>query len=172
MDILKAIINRRSIRRYSGADVAENEVEILLKAAMYAPSAANKRPWHFVVFRRMETIDEIVAEHPNAVMLREASVGILVCWDEKLQHDSGYGPVDCAAATQNILLAAHGLGLGAVWVGIYPRDHRIEALQRIFELPGHIKPFSVVSVGHPAEKKPVPDRFDRKRIHSEKWQSG
>ena len=171
MEVLEAIINRRSIRRYTGEDVSENEVETLLKAAMYAPSAVNKRPWHFIIFRNKATIDEIVAVHPNAGMLRQASVGILICWDERLQHDEGYGPVDCAAATQNILLAAHGLGLGAVWVGIYPRVHRIEALHRIFELPEHVKPFSVVSVGRPAEKKPVPDRFDRKRIHPEKWQS-
>lgn len=171
MDILEAILNRRSIRKYSGEEVADNEVETLLKAAMYAPSAVNKQPWHFIVFRNRETINEIVAIHPNASMLREASVAILVCWDEQLQHDTGYGPVDCAAATQNILLAAHGLGLGAVWVGVYPRVHRIEALHRIFELPGHIKPFSVISIGHPAERKPFPERYDRKKIHIEKWPS-
>lgn len=171
MEVLEAIFNRRSIRRYSGADITESEVEILLKAAMYAPSAVNKRPWHFIVFRDRETINAIVEVHPNAGMLREASVAILVCWDERLQHDTGYGPVDCAAATQNLLLAAHGIGLGAVWVGVYPRTHRIEALHRIFELPVHVKPFSVISLGRPAEKKTLPDRFDRSKIHIEKWHS-
>jgi nitroreductase len=171
MEVLKAIFTRRSIRRYSGAKVAEESVETLLKAAMFAPSAVNKQPWHFIVFRNRKTIDEIVAVHPNAIMLREASLAILVCWDEKLQHDVGFGPVECAAATQNILLAAHGLGLGAVWVGIYPRVHRMDALHKIFELPGHVRPFSVISIGHPAEKKHDPERFDRKKIHSEKWHS-
>lgn len=169
MDTLEAIYSRRSIRKYTGDRIEEKLIEILLKTAMYAPSAVNKQPWHFVVFRNKNTIKEIIEVHPNAKMLQQADAAILVCWDEHLQHDVGYGPIDCAAATQNILLAAHSLGLGAVWVGIYPRIHRIEALHKIFGLPGHIKPFSVVSLGYPAEVKPVPERFDQKKIHFEKW---
>ncbi|MBN2480305.1 MAG: nitroreductase family protein [Bacteroidales bacterium] len=171
MDVFEAIFGRRSIRRYTGGTVTDDDIETLLKAAMYAPSAVNKQPWHFIVFRDEKTMREIIAVHPNSEMLDQADVAILVCWDEHLQHDSGFGPVDCAAATQNILLAAHGLGLGAVWVGIYPRIHRIEALHKIFELPEHVKPFSVISLGHPAEQKPFPDRFDQKKVHSEKWQT-
>ncbi len=170
MDVFEAIFGRRSIRRYTDEKITEDEIKILLKAAMYAPSAVDKRPWHFIVFRDKQTMQQIVAAHPNAKMLNQADTAILVCWDELLQHDTGYGPVDCAAATQNILLAAHGLGLGAVWVGIYPRIHRIEALHKIFNLPDHVKPFSVISLGHPAEQKPFPDRFNEKRIHAEKWQ--
>ncbi|MBN1159234.1 MAG: nitroreductase family protein [Bacteroidales bacterium] len=169
MDVFEAIFGRRSVRSYTEETVTDDEIEILLKAAMYAPSAVNRQPWHLIVFRNGKTIREIINVHPNAKMLEKADVAILVCWDENLQHDAGYGPVDCAAATQNVLLAAHGLGLGAVWVGVYPRIRRIEALHKIFELPEHIKPFSVISLGHPAEKKAFPDRFDPKRVHYEKW---
>ena len=141
----------------------------MLKAAMYAPSAVNKQPWHFIVFRDQHTIQQIVDVHPNASMLLRAGLGILVCWDENRQHDAGYGPVDCSAATQNILLAAHGLGLGAVWIGIYPRQQRMEAIQRLFNLPGHIRGFSIIALGYPAERKSKPERFDKNKIHFEKW---
>jgi nitroreductase len=169
MDILEAIITRRSIRKYADKPVTDEMIEKLLKAAMYAPSAVNKQPWHFVVFRNPETMLQVMRVHPNAAMLKDAGAAILVCWDENLQHDAGYGPVDCAAATQNILLAAHGIGLGAVWVGIYPRPHRIESIHQIFHLPAHVKPFAIVSIGYPAEKKAIPERFIRTRIHLEKW---
>jgi len=169
MEAMEAILTRRSIRKYSGKSVSGEQVELLLKAAMYAPSAVNKQPWHFLVFRDEEIKKNIVAFHPNASMLLAADTGILVCYDENLQHDAGYGPVDCSAATQNILLAAHAAGLGAVWVGIYPRQNRIESIHKMFSLPPEIKPFSIVSLGYPDEKKSFPERFNRARIHHEKW---
>jgi nitroreductase len=169
MEAMEAIFARRSIRKYSGESISDEQVELLLKAAMYAPSAVNKQPWHFVVFRDAETKKNIVAFHPNASMLVGADTGILVCYDENLQHDAGYGPVDCGAATQNILLAAQASGLGAVWVGIYPRQNRIESIHKLFSLPSNIKPFSIVSLGYPGEKKSFPERFNRERIHYEKW---
>jgi nitroreductase len=114
-------------------------------------------------------MQQIIAVHPNASMLLQADAGILVCWDEQRQHDLGYGPVDCSAATQNILLAAHSMGLGAVWVGIYPRPQRMEAVSRIFSLPSHIHGFAIIALGFPAEKKSLPNRFDKHKIHLEKW---
>jgi nitroreductase len=102
-------------------------------------------------------------------MLAEAQTAILVCYDVNLQHDEGYGPVDCSNATQNMLLAAHALGLGACWVGIYPRIKRMEALHSIFELPLNVKAFSVIALGYPAEKKPMAERYKPERIHFEKW---
>jgi nitroreductase len=169
MDVIEAILNRRSIRKYTGEKVTDTQIEILLKAGMYAPSAVNKQPWHFIVFRNRKIINEITKIHPNSRMLEESDVAILVCWDENLQHDTGYGPVDCSAVTQNILLAAHGIGLGAVWVGLYPREHRIERVHKLFKLPEHVKPFSIISIGHPAENKEFPDRYKKERIHYEKW---
>jgi nitroreductase len=169
MDALEAIFNRRSIRQYTAAVITDATVETLLRAAMYAPSAVNKQPWHFIVFRDGEIKERIIAFHSSASMLREASAAILVCWDENLQHDTGYGPIDCAAATQNILLAAYSLGLGSVWVGIYPRIKRMESVHSLFKLPEHIKPFSIISLGYPAENKSTPMRFRKDRIHIEKW---
>ncbi|MFO7657853.1 MAG: nitroreductase family protein [Bacteroidales bacterium] len=169
MDVIEAIINRRSIRNYTGQQVTAEQVEVILRAAMYAPSAVNKQPWHFIVFRDKKIREEIIEFHPNAWMLKNASLGILVCYDENLQHDSGYGEVDCGAATQNILLAAHGIGLGAVWIGIYPRQQRISAIHQLFKLPSNIKPFSVIAVGYPNEKKTFPERYQQERIHYESW---
>jgi nitroreductase len=169
MEVLEAILNRRSIRQYSNQPVTDEQVMVLLKSAMYAPSAVNKQPWHFIVFRDKSIIRSITEKHPNASMLSQSSAAILVCWDEHLQHDTGYGPVDCAAATQNILLTAYSMGIGSVWVGLYPRQQRMEFTSEIFNLPSHIKAFCIVSLGYAAEKKMQPQRFKRERIHYEKW---
>jgi nitroreductase len=169
MDTIEAILSRRSIRKYTTANITDEQINIILKAAMYAPSAVNKQPWHFVVFRNCNSIKQIIEVHPNASMLAGASAAIMLCFDEHLQHDAGYGPVDCAAAMQNMLLAAHDMGLGSVWVGLYPRANRMEAVQRIFSLPEHVKGFAIVSLGYPAETKGQPDRFNQARIHHEKW---
>jgi nitroreductase len=169
MEVLEAIFNRRSIRQYTDRPVGDDVIESLLKAAMYAPSAVNKQPWHYIVFRDREMMEKIIQFHQNASMLRQAAAAILVCWDEELQHDTGYGPVDCSAATQNILLAAYGLGLGSVWVGLYPRIQRMESIHALFGLSQNIRPFSIVSLGYPAEEKKMPIRFKSDRIHFEKW---
>lgn len=169
MNLFDAIYNRRSIRQYTAEIVSPDQITDVIRAAMYAPSAVNKQPWHFIVFRDASLIKGITEMHPNASMLMQASAGILVCWDDKLQHDTGYGPVDCAAATQNILLAAHGLGIGSVWIGIYPRQPRMEMVRKLFNLPVGIHGFSIVSLGFPAETKVKPERFNPHRIHYEKW---
>lgn len=169
MDVIDAILTRRSIRKYTGQMVSDQQVEIILKAAMYAPSAVNKQPWHFIVFRNKLIAEKIAEFHPNSYMLREASMGILVCFDEKLQHDIGYGELDCSAATQNILLASHGIGLGAVWIGIVPRKNRIASVKKVFNLPVNIIPFALVAVGYPNEKRANPERFRKDRIHFENW---
>ena len=169
MDVIEAILTRRSIRKYTSQPVSDEQTEILLKSAMYAPSAVNKQPWHFLVFRNKTISKKIAAFHPNAQMLKDASLGILVCFDEKLQHDTGYGELDCSAATQNILLAAHGIGLGAVWIGIFPRKGRMESIKKLFSLPLNIIPFALIAVGYPDERKVNPVRYRTDRIHCEKW---
>jgi nitroreductase len=169
MDVIEAILTRRSIRKYTGQTVTDEQLEILLKAAMYAPSAVNKQPWHFIIFRNKSVAKKIAEFHPNSYMLKKASLGILVCFDEKLQHDYGYGELDCSAATQNILLAAHGIGLGAVWIGIIPRENRVTSVKKVFDLPVNIIPFALVAVGYPNEIKSSPERYKKDRIHYEKW---
>jgi len=144
-------------------------VDKILHAAMYAPSAVNKQPWHFIVFEDVDLRKAIMKFHKSAGMLVEAQKCILVCYDENLQHDAGYGIIDCSTATQNILLAAHASGLGACWVGICPRQERAAAFHELFRLPENIKPFALVSLGFPAETKKTPDRVRPERIHIGKW---
>ncbi len=117
MEVIEAILTRRSIRKYSREKITDNQIEIILKAAMYAPSAMNQQPWHFIVIDNREKLNRIMEVHPYSNMLKEAGLAILVCGDERLQLSKGYWVVDCGAATQNLLLAAHGIGLGAVWLG-------------------------------------------------------
>ncbi len=167
--VIDAILKRRSIRRYRGEPVDKSKINELLTAGMYAPSARNQQPWHFLVIEDRELLKRIMEVHPYASMLSGAALAILVLGDETLEITRGYWPVDCAAATQNILLAAHALGLGAVWLGVYPREERQKAIREIFVLPSHIHPFSLVSVGYPAEDKPVPVRFKEDRIRWNKW---
>lgn len=169
MNILDVIIHRRSIRRYTGEPIEWDLLMQLVKAGMYAPSAVNKQPWHFIIITERDWMHKIADVHPHAAMLRHAAAAIVVLGDEHLAHTPDYWPVDCAAATQNILLAAHGLGLGAVWLGLHPREERKAAISRLFQLPDHVKPFSVVSLGYPAEKFPVPDRFKPERVHKNGW---
>ena len=158
--VIDAILKRRSIRRYSGKDVDKSDVELLLKAGMYAPSARNEQPWHFLVIDDRALLSRLNEIHPYASMLPGAELAILVLGDTHLELSRGYWPVDCAAATQNILLAAHALGLGAVWLGVYPREERQNGIRALFDLPEHVQPFSIISVGHPAERKPFPERFN------------
>ena len=170
MELFEAIFNRRSIRRYTKNKIDDNTLTEIVRAGMYAPSAVNKQPWHFIIFRSQEVIHKLMQVHPNASMLLNANAAILICYDQKLEHDNGYGPIDCSAATQNILLAAHGLSLGACWIGIYPREERIQTLHKAFDLPEHVIPFAVISVGYPGEEKSKPERFIKNRIHFEKWE--
>jgi nitroreductase len=167
--VIDALLKRRSIRRYSNKPVDKSEIRLMLKAGMYAPSARNEQPWHFIVIDDRGILDKIRKVHPYASMLSGAALAILVCGDENLELSKGYWPVDCSAATQNILLAAYDLGLGAVWLGVYPRQERQSAINKIFELPSNVQAFSLISIGHPAEEKGVPDRFKEDRIRWNEW---
>lgn len=163
------IIGRRSIRRYKNQKINTQDIKAIIHMAMYAPSAVNKRPWHFIVIEEDKLKNKIMEINPNAKMLKNASHAILICGDEKLQHDDNYWTADCGAATQNILLGAHSLGIGSCWIGIYPRKQRMEAVSELFNLPTHIKIFSIVSLGYADEEKSLPNRIDPEKIHWGKW---
>jgi nitroreductase len=169
VDAQEAILTRRSIRKYGGEAVTEEEVRALLKAAMAAPSASNEQPWQFVVITARETLDQIPTFHEYSQMLYEAPLAVLVCGDMRLKRYEGFWVQDCAAATQNLLLAAHALGLGAVWIGVYPVEGLIARLRKLLELPPEITPFALVAVGRPDEEKPPADRYDEERVHRERW---
>ena len=169
MDLFEAIYDRRSIRRYEDQPVPEETLETLLRAAMAAPSAGNARPWAFVAVTGREMLGRIPEIHPHAKMAASAAAAVLICGEPGREKYPGNWPQDCAAATQNLLLAAHGSGLGAVWCGVWPNAERMEAFRRLFELPEGIEPHALVCIGHPAEKKTRPDRFEPDRIHRDRW---
>lgn len=169
MDLWEAILTRRSIRKFKSTPIPDELIEKILRAGMQAPSARNKQPWHFIVVKNREMLDKISVVHPYAYMLKEAPLGILICGDPKIEITIEYIVQDCSAATQNMLLAAHNFGLGAVWLGIYPREPRIKALRELLEIPDHIIPIAMIAVGYPDEKKLPENRFKPERIHYEKW---
>jgi len=168
MDVMEAILTRRSVRSYTTEAVSDEAIDQLLKAAMSAPTAASQ-PWHFIVIRDRSILTGIPAFHPHAEMLKQAQVGIAVCGDPTWGSLRDRWPLDCAAATENILIAANAMGLGAVWVGIYPVDERIQGLRKLLRIPEPVVPLCVVSLGHPAEKKKPPNRFRQDRIHQDRW---
>lgn len=169
MEAMEAILTRRSIRRYTGEPVPKKMTQELLEAAMSAPSASNEQPWHFVIIDERQILDEIPKYHPYSSMLREAPLAIAVCGDLKREIMKGYWIQDCSAATENILIAAQAKGLGAVWLGVFPREERALAIQKLLGLPEYIIPLCLVSIGYPAEKKSRANRYDPSRIHYNRW---
>lgn len=169
MDVLNAILTRRSIRKFTGESIKEEDLNILLKSGFQAPSAHNYQPWHFVVVRDENIIDRIVEFHPYAKMLPKAGCGIIVCGDEEKQPNRGFLVEDCSAAIQNMLLAAHGIGLGAVWCGIYSVDKLVDSAKDVLGLPENIIPIGMVVVGVKDEEKEPTDRYDVNKIHYNGW---
>jgi nitroreductase len=171
MEAMEAILSRRSIRRYMPDPLPEEAIRRVLEAGMAAPSAGDERPWHFVVITDKERLAAIPGFHPLSRFVPNAAAAILVCADLAL---SKYPPADwwvqdCSAATQNILLAAHATGLGAVWLGVHPEKNRIDGFRALCRLPDSIVPFSLVSLGFPAVRKEREHRFDPSRVHLERW---
>ncbi len=163
------VLSRRSIRKYTDQPVSDEQVERLLTAAMSAPSAGNEQPWQFVVIRDRATLDEIPTFHPFSRMLAEAPVAILVCGDLELETNKGYWIEDCSAATENILIEAQEMGLGTVWLGVYPRQERVDGLRQLLGVPEQVVPFALIPVGYPAEHKPPAQRYLAERVHRERW---
>jgi len=166
---MQAIFNRRSIRKYTDKKVPEELIEQLLRAGMAAPSAGNEQPWHFIVIDDKDIMDEITKIHPYSKMLKEASHAIVVCGDQSLQKYEGYWVQDCSAAMENMLIMAQHIGLGAVWLGVYPVEDRVKAISKLLGLPEKVTPLSIMSLGYPAETKEPADRFNPSRIHRNRW---
>jgi nitroreductase len=163
------VLDRRSIRKYTDQPVDEVAVRRLLEAAMSAPSAGNQQPWQFVVIRDAEVKRRVPKVHPYAAMLPVAPVAILVCgipqdlpWDQFWEQD-------CSAATENILVEAQALGLGAVWLGVHPLQERVDWLRELLGIPSEVVPFALVAVGYPTRTKPPSNRFDEDRVHYDRW---
>lgn len=166
-EFIETIFARRSIRKYTGEPVSETDIRTLLEAAMAAPSASNRKPWQFVVVTERQTLDALAEAHPHGKMLFEATLCITVCGD--LTEMERFWVQDCSAATENLLLAAAALDLGAVWLGVYPKEDRVAAARRVLGIPEHITPLNLISIGHPAEEKEPRTQYDQARVHRERW---
>ena len=169
MNTLEAIRTRRSVRSFAADPVPKEAIEEILRAAMSAPSAGNEQPWQFLVIDDRKKLDSITTANPNAKMCKEAQAAILVCGDTTKEKYPGFWVQDCAAATQNILLAAHAQGLGSVWTGVYPIMERVQGFKELMALPGNIVPFSLVMLGYPSRVPAQVDRFQRDRVHNNSW---
>lgn len=169
MNVLDAIFSRRSIRRYTGEIISDEDLKTILKAGFQAPSAHNYQPREYVVIKDKEIIEEITNFHFYTKMLPSAGCGIVVCGDTRKQEEIGFLVEDCSASIQNMLLAAHGLGLGAVWCGLYSEEKLTKPMSQLLELPNYLLPIGMVVVGtKDGEKKPL-DRYDESKIHFDKW---
>jgi len=168
---LQFIFNRRSTRKYEAREIPAGMLNDLLEAAMAAPSAVAKDPWHFMVIQDRTTLDKIVKILPNAQMLSQAPAALIVCGDINKAHSNelSYLLQDLSAAVENILLAATALGLGSCWLGVHPRPDRITGIRNLFSLPGNIIPMCGIALGWPAENPAPRTRFNPERIHLEKW---
>lgn len=169
MDALNAIMTRRSVRKFTEEPVSEADVSTILHAAMAAPSAFNQQRWRFVVVRDSERLAELSEATPYAGSLAGAAAGIVVCGETADERTPGYWVVECSAATENALLAANALGLGAVWLGVAMYEDRVGNVVRILGLPDHISPLAMIALGHPAEARDGAERFDADKVHNETW---
>lgn len=168
---LDLIFSRRSIRRYEDREVPKEMLHDLLEAGMAAPSAVAKDPWHFIVLRKRETIDNLCDILPHGKMLRQATAAFVVCGDITKTHDQkeSYMLQDLSAAVENILLAANVLGLGTCWLGVHPRPERMEAIKKMFSFPDTIIPMCAIAIGWSAEQPEPRTRFREECVHLENW---
>ena len=169
MDLFSALLKRRSIRKYTDQTIPSESIDKLLKSAMYAPSAMNNQAWQFIVVNQRKKLDKILKVIPHAEMLKSAQAAVLICGDLNLEKNIDYIQQNCSAATQNIMLCAHGLGLGSCWIGVYPVKETISGLQDLFKLPEYVIPISLVSLGYPAENPIAEDRYKTEKVHFNHW---
>jgi nitroreductase len=169
MEVFEALHTRRSIRKYEDKEIPQELVQKMLAAAMMAPSAGDARPWQFILVTDPEKKSKIKEVHPYVPMITGAPLGILICGDLSKEKYPGFWPQDCSAAMQNLLLAAHASGLGAVWTGIYPLEERVVKVKEIFNLPDHVIPMGLAVMGWPAQSRTSEERFTEACIRYNTW---
>jgi len=163
------ILKRRSIRRFTGQDISQDLIRKILAAGMAAPSAGNEQPWHFIVVKDSQGRKKVSECGPYAKAAMDAPAAIVVCGDLSLEKHQGYWVQDCSAAVENMLIEITSLGLGAVWLGVFPRPDRVAYLQKYFSLSEHIVPFAIIPVGFPGQELAPANRYNESRVHYEKW---
>ena len=171
--VLENILSRKSVRSYTDEPVRRSQLDTLLRAAMAAPTGRDMRPWKFVVIDDKAAMAALADSLPYAKMLREAQAAVAVCGDLSVTDDKGNPSTnwtfDCSAATENLLLAAEALGLGAVWTGVYPYEERVAAVKSALGLPEEIIPLALVPIGHSKGDPQPKDKFNKDNIHYNGW---
>ncbi len=171
LDAVTAIMTRRSIRDFTNHPVSEDLIRLLVEAGMCAPSAFNQRSSEFIVISERKILDDIFQLNTKALQIKKAQVAILICGNTTKEKfpGQGYWQLDGSAAAENILVAAHAVGLGAVWTAIYPYEDRMAAVKKLLNIPEKVQPLCIIPIGHPAEKKFRENRFEAARYHQNKW---
>lgn len=171
-ETLKTIFSRKSVRVYKDEPIAKEKLDMLVRAGMAAPTAVDKRPWEFIIITDKAILKQLAGALPYAKMAEQAAAAIVVGGDINKQWggaDSEFWIVDCSAATENVLLAAESLGLGAVWTAVYPDQERITAVRQILNIPDNIIPLNLIPVGVPTGIEQPKDKYNPAQIHWEKW---
>ncbi len=168
-DALTVIHSRKSVRKYLDKPVTKEQLETLLRAGMASPTAADKRPWAFVAVTDRAVLDTLQYSSPNTKMLRQAKAAIVVCGDTRKGLRSDVWVQDCSAASENILLAAEAIGLGAVWCGIYLNPEPTAYVKRVLNLPAEVIPLNIISIGYPTGEEKSKNKWDPSNIHWDKW---
>lgn len=169
MDTIRAILTRRSIRKFKPDPVPPDLLEELVRCAMAAPSAMNEQPWHFVVVDDPDRLEQLF-DHPAYHNIRRpVPAAIVVCGEPALEKFAGFWEQDCSAAVQNLLLAAHDRGLGAVWTAAHPLAEAVARLRELLGIPSTIVPLAAIALGWPDEALPTEDRFRADRVHRNRW---
>lgn len=166
--VLHNILQRKSVRAYTDRAVSHEQLDTLIRAAMAAPTGRDMRPWHFIVLEGRHQLSPLAKQLPYAKMLAEAQAAVVVCGDmsvtDKEGNPSRNWTFDCSAATENLLLQAEAMGLGAVWTGVYPYDERIEAVKQALHLPDHLIPLNVIPIGYPKGDPQPKDKYDPAKV--------
>ena len=171
-EALKNIMTRKSVRAFTDAPVSEAQLTELVKAGMAAPSAVDTRPWDFIVVTDKALLGQLAQGLPYAKMTAQAAAAIVVTGDLRRQHGGEkalFWLMDCSAATENILLAAESLGLGAVWTALFPEAERISIVRKLLGIPEHSIPLNLIPLGVPAGKPCAKDKYDPARVHKNRW---
>ncbi len=169
MEMMEGIKMRRSIKKFMPKEVEMEKIEHLLHAAMQAPSSINEQPWEFLVIRDKEVLEKLSHLDAHAEMIAAANCAIIVMGNMNDVKDKKMWELDCAAATENILLETVEEGLGATWVGLYKDKQRMKFVHKLFGLPKEIVPFAVLPIGYPAETASYVDRYNENKVHFEMW---
>ncbi|MFQ3547941.1 MAG: nitroreductase family protein [Termitinemataceae bacterium] len=170
--VIETILSRCSIRQFTGDTIPEEDIELILRAGMAAPSAVNVQPWNFILITDRTILEKLQRELPYAKMLDKAACAIIVCGipDKDETFAKIFWIQDCSAATENILLAAHALGYGAVWTAVYPESDRMEIVRKACEIPQTVIPLNVIPIGIPSPgASKVRDKFSMNNIHRNHW---